>query len=114
MTEELDRTFDDRRAREEKTLAEQATNTPEVIAHRQLAELHEKKAFAINGASAAGDPLAIAAVEGSVTVTIATGEVALLTPLAAMATSDRLAARAREADRQACLSKVDSALKPPA
>jgi hypothetical protein len=112
MTEELDRAFDDRRARKERTLAEQATDTPEVIAHRQLAELHEKKAFAIEGASANGDPLTIAAVEGNVTVTSATGEVASLTPMAAMTTSDRLTARAREAERQTSLSKADSALTP--
>ena len=100
MIDETDRQFNDRRALEEKKMADQATQGVQAIAHDKLSKLHAREADAsICGDAPHDAALEITGIEGTVTITAA-GVVTSLTPLAAVLTSDRLLARARDAERQ--------------
>ena len=106
MTPESTREFHESRALAEKLLAEQATDSVQSIPHDQLSRLHAEKAETI-GADLPlhGAVLDATAVDGNVII-VAAGEVNFLTPEAAFLTSDLLAARAREADRQGSPAKT--------
>lgn len=101
MTDESDTQFHDRRAREERTLADQAVDGLHAIPRGQLSRLHADEAKALGDDDARQDrPLEVSAVGGTVTVAGAADKVTLLTPEAAHLTADRLSARAREAKQQ--------------
>lgn len=101
MTAETHQQFNDRRATEEKTLADLATDRVQSIPHEQLSKLHADAAET-NGANGLVQDTAldVTAVDGAVTLAAAAGEAMALTPQAAFRTSDRLLARAHEAERQ--------------
>ncbi|MDB5715897.1 MAG: hypothetical protein JWO15_3294 [Sphingomonadales bacterium] len=101
MIRETDSEFSLRRSAEEKVMAANAGDGSQAISHKNLAELHERKAAEnVSAAAIENEAMPVAAANGHVEVTASTGEVTALTPGAAAATADGLMARAREAGLQ--------------
>jgi len=101
MSSETDTQFHERRATEEHTLADRATESVEAIPHGQLSKLHADEALACGSALAPLEAaLDVTAIGGVVVLAAPVGEITSLTPEAAAETGDLLLARSREAGRQ--------------
>ena len=98
MTDETESEFHDRRANKEKALANAAPVSVEAISHRQLSALHADEARSTGGETSPQEAaLPVTAVGENVAIEAVSGEVTLLTPEAAVVTSDLLLARSRDA-----------------